>query len=54
MAWAELLEIYRENARARHTELVTPPVACPLCGEPLDIRADGARNCPWGDYRYSG
>lgn len=52
MSWAELQSILAENREQRATEAVTPPVSCPNHGEPLDVREDGVRNCPFGDYRY--
>jgi hypothetical protein len=50
-----LIEINREN-RAHAAEMAKrPPVACPYCGDVLQIRArDGVRNCPTGDFRWSG
>lgn len=51
--WATLLETARWNAAELDRERTEPPVACPTHGEPLDVRSDGARNCPFGDYRYT-
>ena len=52
MSWEQLAAIRGEN-RAEHA-LVSgqPPVSCPIDGELLDIRGDGVRNCPMGNYRW--
>jgi len=45
MSWQQLLDIeaeYRDNARAERTQ---PPVACPLCGEPLRSGPQGQLFC---------
>jgi hypothetical protein len=40
----------------QYADMMRPPparalVACPLCGEPLDKRADGIKHCPRGDWQ---
>jgi len=52
MPWAQLLNYIKENRRTRAEEQRKPPVACPIDGEILDVRGDGTRNCPLGNFRY--
>lgn len=52
-SWQGLLNIYREAQVNRAREMNEAPVACPYDGSVLDIR-DGIRNCPMGDYRWTG
>ena len=52
MSWEQLATIYRQNREAIRQVQSTGPHACPIDGEPLDIRADGQRNCPLGNYRW--
>lgn len=49
-SWETLLSISRENAEYRREEL-KPPVACPLCGEPLES-ARGVLHCPFDGSTY--
>lgn len=48
----ELLAIRRENRRLEEEAARRPPVECPIDGTPLDVRPDGVRNCPMGNYRW--
>lgn len=54
MGWEQLTDILQQNRREAEMHLADPPVACPFDGEPLDIRADGVRNCPLGNYTWRG
>ena len=54
MGWEQLHTIIKENREEAQREAVDPPVACPIDGELLDIRADGTRNCKLGNYRWDG
>ena len=54
MSWEQLHAILEENRQERKAEGKTPPDACPIDGSILDIRPDGQRNCPVGNYRWSG
>lgn len=55
MSWEELRAIIEENRQLNEEFVSEPPTACPNHGDPLDIReSDGARNCPLGDYRWTG
>ena len=54
MSWEQLkdiTEIAKRNAAVKAHE---PPTACPIDGEPLQVRADGARNCPMGNFTWRG
>jgi len=52
MSWAQLLNIVRENRGDAARVQQDPPVAYPIDGAILVIRADGIRNCPIGNYRW--
>lgn len=43
-----------EAVDAWNREREANPLACPLCGTPLQIRGDGVRNCPLGHWRAGG
>lgn len=50
-SWYGLLDIYREAAQIAREEHARPPVACPLCGEPLTAAPRGGDFCRfdgWG------
>ncbi len=49
--WGPLLDMFR-NARAGAGQRV-PMVACPRCGEPLQL-ARGVRHCPFDGFRAAG
>ena len=53
MSWEQLTGILQEN-RGYARQAMDPPVACPIDGDLLEIRADGGRNCPMGNYRWTG
>lgn len=48
--WGTLVDIRKENLEAERAATAAPPVACPICGEVLQVRGD-VRNCPWGHWR---
>jgi len=50
--WGTLGEIRKENLEAERAATAVPPVACPICGEVLQVRGD-VRNCPFGHWRLS-
>jgi hypothetical protein len=52
MAWEQLLSIRDEAAFYARDERLTPPVACPLDGEPLDAGGRGVLHCPLGNYEW--
>ena len=54
MSWEQLLAIQQESRTNFNTHQRRPPEACPFDGTPLDVRADGMRNCPMGDYTWRG
>ena len=54
MSWEQLHAILQENRQGSKSEGTAPPDACPIDGSILDIRPDGQRNCPIGNYRWSG
>lgn len=52
MGFETLSEIARENRRREEEARLREPVDCPIDGTPLQVRADGVRNCPMGNYRW--
>lgn len=54
MSWGQLHSIIRENRVVNRQEAQQPPLACPIDGEILDVKTDGTRNCPFGNYRWRG
>lgn len=54
MSWHQLKAILDENKQEAEREGREPPVACPFDGSPLDVRGDGVRNCPAGNFRWEG
>jgi hypothetical protein len=54
MSWDQLKTIIDTNREIREQEANEPPTACPIDGSPLEIRSDGVRNCPMGNFRWSG
>lgn len=54
MGWEQLKTILQENRQIKAQEQREPPVACPIDGSLLDIRPDGVRNCPAGNFRWDG
>lgn len=54
MPWEGLkaiLDVTRQEARDTAGQ---SPVACPIDGDILDVRIDGTRNCPMGNYTWRG
>uniref|UniRef100_A0A6M3XME8 Uncharacterized protein n=1 Tax=viral metagenome TaxID=1070528 RepID=A0A6M3XME8_9ZZZZ len=54
MPYEQLKAILDTNRTTKAIEDAEPPVACPYCGEVLDVNPNGIRNCPMGDYRWQG
>ena len=54
MSWEQLQAILKENKTTRAIEERDPPVACPFDGAILDIHPRGRRNCPMGNYTWTG
>ena len=54
MPWEQLQGYLQENRSDKRAFEQEPPVACPFDGEPLDVHPDGRRNCPMGNYTYTG
>ena len=52
MGWEQLEAMLDENREEYEREQNTPPDACPFDGAILDVRSDGVRNCPMGNYRW--
>lgn len=52
MSWQQLLDIKKQVAEDRRLEISSPPVACPIDGNVLDVRSDNTRNCPAGNYTW--
>ena len=55
MSWRQLQDIMAQNRQLQQTDQQQPPVACPIDGAILEVGRDGqVRNCPLGNYRWSG
>lgn len=54
MSWEQLKAILDENRREAAQAESQPPAACPIDGDLLEIGPDGTRNCPMGNYRWTG
>ena len=54
MSWEQLQAILKENKTTRGMDERDPPVACPIDGAILDIHSRGRRNCPMGNYTWTG
>jgi hypothetical protein len=54
MPWEQLQAILKENRTVRTLENREPPVACPIDGSILEVNSRGHRNCPMGNYRWTG
>jgi hypothetical protein len=54
MSWQQLHDIRQQAREDRRLAQTTPPIACPIDGEVLDIRPDGVRNCRAGNYTWTG
>lgn len=52
MGWDQLRVIIDENKEVNANAKREPPVACPIDGSILDVRADGVRNCRMGNFRW--
>ena len=52
MSWEQLQAILDEQREAEREDERTPPVACPIDGEVLDVKPDGKRGCPFCGYRW--
>jgi|TARA_X000001388_G_C2203403_1_gene112154 hypothetical protein len=52
MSWQQLLDIKKRADEDRRIDSTEPPSSCPIDGYKLDVRPDGARNCPMGNYRW--
>ena len=56
MSWEQLRSMRAQVAqdqRTLNTEIGAPTV-CPIDGALLNIRADGVRDCPVGNFTYGG
>lgn len=53
MSLEKLQAILKANKQQIEREREQPPEECPYDGAPLQVR-DGVRNCPMGDYRWTG
>ena len=54
MSWQQLLDIQNQAREDRRLAQTTPPSSCPIDGNKLDVRSDGVRNCPLGNYTWRG
>ena len=53
MSWQQLLDIQNETREVVRAKAIEGPIDCPIDGTPLEERK-GVRNCPMGNYRWSG
>jgi hypothetical protein len=56
MGWEQLKSIKEQSARDQRdlNREQTQPTVCPIDGELLNIRADGVRDCPTGNFTSGG
>ena len=54
MSWQQLKDIRTRAEEDRRVAQTTPPSSCPIDGQKLDVRMDGVRDCPFGNYNWSG
>lgn len=54
MSWEQLKAILQTNRQETAEERRQPPETCPIDGTVLDVREDGVRNCPMGNFRWNG
>lgn len=54
MSWQQLLDIRKRAEEDRRLAQTAPPVSCPVDGHVLDVRPDGVRNCPMGNFIWQG
>ena len=54
MSWQQLLDIRKRAEEDRRLAQTTPPTSCPIDGHTLDVRPDGVRNCPVGNFIWRG
>ena len=52
MSWNDLLVMSQENRRQAAEASSKPPTVCPIDGDILDVKADGTRNCPMGNFKW--
>lgn len=55
VSWYQLLDIIKQAAAEREYWATTPPLACPLCGEPLiqaPPTAESTLFCKWDGWSY--
>lgn len=52
MSWQQLLDIFAEAAEEARVAKTQPPVACPLCGEPLESGPGGVLHCKFDGFLY--
>ena len=54
MSWQQLSDIRKRTEEDRRLAQTTPPSSCPIDGHTLDVRPDGIRNCPAGNFTWRG
>jgi hypothetical protein len=54
MSWQQLADVKNRAEEDRRLASTTPPSSCPVDGHVLDIRPDGIRNCPMGNFTWTG
>lgn len=47
----DLLALLKDSQRMRAEDAARPLVACPICGNRLEINERGERNCDVGHFR---
>lgn len=52
MSWEQLLNIFDQQRQDVEEFERTPPVACPIDGEPLEVGPRGELHCPCGNYTW--
>lgn len=54
MSWQQLSDIKKRAMEDRRELQSQPPVSCPIDGSRLDVRPDGVRSCPMGNFIWTG
>ena len=54
MSWQQLIDIRKSAQEDGRLAQTSSPVSCPIDGYVLDVRPNGERNCPLGNYYWRG
>jgi len=54
MSWKQLQAMITENRAQAEQTASEAPMTCPIDGALLNINSRGERDCPMGNYRWTG